>query len=30
MRIQDLVHNEGLRRRGSEKYKELMNSYGIE
>ena len=30
MRIQDLVHNESLRRRGSEKYKELMNSYGIE
>jgi NADH-quinone oxidoreductase subunit B len=30
MRIQDLVHNEGLRRRGSEKYQELMNSYGIE
>ena len=30
MRIQDLVHNEGLRRRSSEKYQELMNSYGIE
>jgi NADH-quinone oxidoreductase subunit B len=30
MRIQDLVHNESLRRRGSEKYQELMNSYGIE
>ena len=30
MRIQDLVANESLRRRGNDKYKELMNSYGIE
>ncbi|MGX5820526.1 NADH-quinone oxidoreductase subunit B [Chitinophaga lutea] len=30
MRIQDLVGNESLRRRNSEKYKELLNSYGIQ
>jgi NADH-quinone oxidoreductase subunit B len=30
LRIQDLVQNESLRRRGSEQYKALLNSYGIE
>ncbi|MBC7588473.1 MAG: NADH-quinone oxidoreductase subunit B [Chitinophagaceae bacterium] len=30
MQIQNLVENESLRRRGNDKYKELMNSYGIE
>lgn len=30
MRIQDLVHAEGLRRRHSEHYKALLNSYGIQ
>lgn len=30
IRIQDLVGNESLRRRNSERYTELMNSYGIE
>ena len=30
MRIQALVGNEKLRRRNSEKYNELLNSYGIE
>ena len=30
MRIQDLVGKESLRRRNSERYKELMNSYGIQ
>lgn len=30
MQIQNLVENESLRRRGTEQYKELMNSYGIE
>lgn len=30
IRIQDLVANESLRRRNSEKYKELMTSYGIQ
>lgn len=30
MRIQDLVHNESLRRRNSDKYKALMESYGIQ
>ena len=30
MRIQDLVHNESLRRRESPEYKALLNSYGIE
>ncbi|RAI98503.1 NADH-quinone oxidoreductase subunit B [Chitinophaga skermanii] len=30
MQIQNLVHNESLRRRHSDKYKELMNSYGIQ
>jgi len=29
MKIQELVHAEGLRRRHSDKYQELMNSYGI-
>lgn len=30
MQIQNLVHNESLRRRNSPEYKELLNSYGIE
>src|SRR5262245_45139964 len=30
MRVQDLVGQESLRRRHSDKYKELLNSYGIE
>ena len=30
LRIQDLVQNESLRRRGTEQYKALLNSYGIE
>ena len=30
MKIQELVNAEGLRRRESEQYKELMNSYGIQ
>src|SRR5437763_17004616 len=30
LRIQDLVHNESLRRRNSPEYKALLNSYGIE
>lgn len=30
MRIQELVHKEELRRRHSDKYKELMTSYGIQ
>jgi NADH-quinone oxidoreductase subunit B len=30
LRVQDLVGNESLRRRNSEKYKELMHSYGIQ
>jgi NADH-quinone oxidoreductase subunit B len=30
MKVQDLVGKENLRRRNSEKYKELMNSYGIQ
>lgn len=30
MRIQDLVKNESLRRRNSEEYKALLQSYGIE
>jgi NADH-quinone oxidoreductase subunit B len=30
LRIQDLVHNESLRRRNSEHYKALLNSYGIQ
>ena len=29
MRIQDLVHNESLRRRNSPEYKSLLESYGI-
>ena len=30
MKIQELVHNENLRRRNSEKYKLLLESYGIQ
>jgi NADH-quinone oxidoreductase subunit B len=30
LKLQDLVHNEPLRRRNSPQYKELMESYGIE
>ena len=30
MKIQDLVQNESLRRRNSEQYKALLNSYGIQ
>jgi len=30
MKVQDLVGKESLRRRNSEQYKDLMNSYGIE
>lgn len=30
LRIQDLVHNESLRRRSSDHYKALLNSYGIQ
>ena len=30
MRIQELVHNESLRRRNNEHYKALLGSYGIE
>ncbi len=30
MRIQDLVKSEDLRRRESDKYKTLLNSYGIQ
>lgn len=30
LRIQDLVGNESMRRRGSEKYKGLLQSYGIQ
>jgi NADH-quinone oxidoreductase subunit B len=30
MKIQDLVENEGLRRRHSPQYKSLMESYGIQ
>ena len=30
LRIQDLVGNESMRRRGSEKYKGLLESYGIQ
>lgn len=30
MKIQDLVHNESLRRRNSPEYKELLAKYGIE
>ena len=29
MKIQDLVHNESLRRRNSPEYKALLESYGI-
>ena len=30
LRIQDLIHNEPLRRRNGDRYKSLMESYGIE
>jgi NADH-quinone oxidoreductase subunit B len=30
IKIQDLVNNEGLRRRHSDQYKDLLKSYGIE
>ena len=30
MKIQDLVNNEGLRRRNSDRYRDLMNSYDIQ
>jgi NADH-quinone oxidoreductase subunit B len=30
LRIQDLVHNESLRRRNGEQYKALLDSYGIQ
>ena len=30
MKIQELVNAEGLRRRNSDQYKELMSSYGIQ
>ncbi|MFS8618062.1 MAG: NADH-quinone oxidoreductase subunit B, partial [Solitalea sp.] len=30
MRVQELVRNESVRRRGSEEYKELMAKYGIQ
>jgi NADH-quinone oxidoreductase subunit B len=30
MKIQELVHAEGLRRRNSDRYKDLMESYGIQ
>ena len=30
MKIQELVHNEGMRRRQSDRYKDLLGSYGIE
>lgn len=30
MRVQDLVGNESLRRRNSERYKDLMDTYGIQ
>jgi len=30
LKIQDLVHNESLRRRNSDEYKELLAKYGIE
>ena len=30
LKIQELVHNESLRRRNSEHYKALLNSYGIQ
>ncbi len=30
MKIQDLIGQESIRRRNSDKYKELMNSYGIQ
>jgi len=30
MKIQDLVGQESIRRRNSEKYKALLNSYGIQ
>jgi NADH-quinone oxidoreductase subunit B len=30
MKIQDLVGQESIRRRNSEKYRDLLNSYGIQ
>jgi NADH-quinone oxidoreductase subunit B len=30
LKLQELVHNESLRRRNSPQYKELMESYGIQ
>jgi NADH-quinone oxidoreductase subunit B len=30
LRIQDLVHNESLRRRNGDQYKGLLESYGIQ
>jgi NADH-quinone oxidoreductase subunit B len=30
MKIQQLVHNESLRRRHSDRYKDLLASYGIQ
>jgi NADH-quinone oxidoreductase subunit B len=30
MKVQELVGNESLRRRNSEKYKDLLASYGIQ
>jgi NADH-quinone oxidoreductase subunit B len=30
LKLQDLVHNESLRRRNSDQYKGLMESYGIQ
>jgi NADH-quinone oxidoreductase subunit B len=30
LRIQELVNNESLRRRNSDHYKKLLNSYGIQ
>jgi NADH-quinone oxidoreductase subunit B len=30
LRIQDLVHNESLRRRNASQYKALLDSYGIQ
>jgi NADH-quinone oxidoreductase subunit B len=30
MKVQELVHNESLRRRHSDRYKDLLASYGIQ
>jgi NADH-quinone oxidoreductase subunit B len=30
LKLQELVHNESLRRRNSDHYKALMESYGIQ